>query len=490
MLNINNLKLKFLSNNKEIKYSDEIVHIIFLDEKGNIHLKPKWFGKKETIFLENKNFLENNESSSFFRSNFGAFIVIKNFSIESKYKNFLEIENHGGKTFNLIKNLGFKEITIYINDVLPATKFLYGMFLSSYKFNNYKSEKKQNKLKTINLKSDNFNEIKKEFKIYESLISGIFFTRDLVWKPANILFPKSFVDECRKLSKQGVKVNIYNESQLKKIGMHALLGVGKGSNKESFVVCMEWKGGLKNKKPLAIIGKGVCFDSGGLSLKPAKSMEDMKWDMGGAGVTVGVMDAVSKAKLNKNVIGVVGLVENMPDGNAQRPGDVVTSFSGKTIEVLNTDAEGRLVLADLLSWTEKKYKPAFMINLATLTGAIIISLGTVRAGLFSNNDILNEKISLSGETTGDYVWRMPLDKDYDDLLTTEIADMKNIGGPGAGSITAACFLQRHVLNTPWAHLDIAGVTWNNKPKPTIPVGASGWGVKLLFDLIKKFDYKI
>ena len=489
-MSINNLKLKFLSNNKEIKFSDEVIHVIFFDKKNDIHLKPKWFGKKETILLENKKFLENIENLSFFRSNFGNFIIVKNFSIESKYENFLEIENLGGKTFNLVKNLGFKEVNVYIDDVISATKYLYGLFLSSYKFKNYKSKKTDNKLKTICIKSDNYSKINKEFKTYESLISGVFFTRDLVWKPANILFPKSFVDECKKLSKQGVKINIYNESQLKKIGMHALLGVGQGSSKQSYVVCMEWKGGSKNKNPLTIIGKGVCFDSGGLSLKPPKSMEDMKWDMGGAGVTVGLMDAVSRAKLNKNVIGVVGLVENMPDGNAQRPGDVVKSFSGKTIEVLNTDAEGRLVLADLLSWTEKKYKPAFMINLATLTGAIIISLGSVRAGLFSNNDSLNEKISLSGEITGDYVWRMPLDKEYDDLLKTEIADMKNIGGPGAGSITAACFLKRHVVNTPWAHLDIAGVTWNNKSKPTTPVGASGWGVKLLFDLIKKFDYKI
>ncbi len=254
MLNINNLKLKFLSNNKEVKSSEENIHVIFFDKKNNIHLKPKWFGKKETIFLENKNFLKNNENSSLFRSNFGTFIVIKNFNIESENKNFLEIEKLGGKTFNLIKDLGFKEINIYIDDVVSATRYLYGLFLGSYKFDNYKSKKIQNKLKIINLKSDNFNEIKKEFKIYESLISGIFFTRDLVWKPANILFPKSFVNECKKLSKQGIKINIYNQTQLKKIGMHALLGVGQGSAQESYVVCMEWNGGLKNKKPLAIIG--------------------------------------------------------------------------------------------------------------------------------------------------------------------------------------------------------------------------------------------
>ena len=253
---------------------------------------------------------------------------------------------------------------------------------------------------------------------------------------------------------------------------------------------MEWNGGNKNEKPLAFVGKGVCFDSGGLSLKPAKSMEDMKWDMGGAATVSGLIEAVARTKIKKNVVGIIGLVENMPDGNAQRPGDVIKSFSGKTIEVLNTDAEGRLVLADLLSWAEKNIKPAFMIDLATLTGAMIVSLGKVRAGLFCNNNNLTKKIEVSGEKTGDKVWSMPLDTEYDKMINTEIADMKNIGGMGAGSITAACFLQRHVEYTPWAHLDIAGVTWLSNSTKTSTAGASGWGVKLLFDLTRNFDYKI
>ena len=237
---------------------------------------------------------------------------------------------------------------------------------------------------------------------------------------------------------------------------------------------------------MAFIGKGVGFDSGGLSLKPPKSMEDMKWDMGGAATVTGLIEAAALSKLNYNLIGIIGLVENMPDGDAQRPGDVVKSFSGQTIEVLNTDAEGRLVLADILSWTEKKYKPKFMIDLATLTGAMIVALGNLRAGLFSNDKNFSEAIFNSGEMTGEKVWEMPLDDDYSQLINTEIADMKNIGGPGAGSITAACFLKRHVEKTQWAHLDIAGVTWKNKSSPSIPHGGVGWGVKLLYHLIKQY----
>ena len=320
----------------------------------------------------------------------------------------------------------------------------------------------------------------------QNLAKGVFTARDLVWQPPNILYPSSFADECKKLKKIGVKVTIYNEKQLQKIGMDALLAVGRGSRKDSQVVVMEWSGGKKNNKPMAFIGKGVCFDSGGLSLKPAKSMEDMKWDMGGAATVTGIIEAAALSKLKYNLIGVIGLVENMPDGDAQRPGDVVKSYSGQTIEVLNTDAEGRLVLADILSWTEKKYKPKFMINFATLTGAMIVALGNIRAGLFSNDKEISEAIFNSGEITGEKVWAMPLDDDYDQLIKTEIADMKNIGGPGAGSITAGCFLKRHIEKTPWAHLDIAGVTWQNKSTPSIPSGGVGWGVRMLYHLIKQY----
>ena len=307
-----------------------------------------------------------------------------------------------------------------------------------------------------------------------------------MWQPPNILYPSTFADECKKLKKIGVKVTIYNEKQLEKLGMEALLAVGRGSRKDSRVVVMEWSGAKKVTSPLAFVGKGVCFDSGGLSLKPSKSMEDMKWDMGGAATVTGLIETAALSKIKQNVIGVIGLVENMPDGDAQRPGDVVKSVSGQTIEVLNTDAEGRLVLADILSWTEKKFKPKFMIDLATLTGAMIVALGNIRAGLFSNNKDVSKAIFDAGEITGEKVWEMPMDDDYDQLIKTEIADMKNIGGAGAGSITAACFLKRHVKKTPWAHLDIAGVTWKNKSSPSVPSGGVGWGVKMLYHLVKTY----
>ena len=489
MSHIKSLKLSFSNNAKKLKFSHHTIHLIFYDSKNILCSTPKWFDNELTSILSNKNFVKNTDSLSVFKYNYNSFLIIKDFSFVKDDNSLFQLEKLGGKTFNLIKNLNYNDINIYLDDDMLLPSFIYGMYLNSYNFENYKSTKKNN-IKSLNIKSDNFKKINNEFKSYEHLISGIFLTRNLVWKPANILFPKSFVQECQKLSKQGLKITVYNELQLKKMNMEALLAVGRGSKQSSYVVCLEWKGGEKKEKPLAILGKGVCFDSGGLSLKPAKSMEDMKWDMGGAGVTVGLMEAVSKAKLRKNVIGVIGLVENMPGGNAQRPGDVIKSFSGKTIEVLNTDAEGRLVLADLISWSEKKYKPAFIIDLATLTGAMIVSLGNVRAGLFANNENLSDKIFNSGEKTGDKVWKMPIDEDYNSLLDTEIADMKNIGGPGAGSITAACFLKRHVNDTPWAHMDIAGVTWNNKSNSLNPRGATGWGVKLLFDLIKNFDYKI
>ena len=302
--------------------------------------------------------------------------------------------------------------------------------------------------------------------------------------------PPKIAEYAKSLSEYGVDVKVLGEKEMKKLGMGSLLGVGQGSIHESQLVIMKWNGARnKKKKPIAFIGKGVSFDTGGVSLKPSNGMEEMKYDMGGSGVVIGLMKALALRKAKANVIGVVGLVENHIGSKAQRPSDVVKSYSGQTIEVLNTDAEGRLVLADAITFTEKKFKPKFMIDLATLTGAMIVSLGKVRAGLFCNNNNLTKKIEASGEKTGDKVWSMPLDTEYDKMINTEIADMKNIGGMGAGSITAACFLQRHVEKTPWAHLDIAGVTWLNSSTKTSPSGASGWGVKLLFELIRNFDYK-
>jgi leucyl aminopeptidase len=488
MINVSNLKIDFKKNSSKQNLKKNEVNVLFLDNFKEIKFKPIWLNNEIEKFLIQNSKSRKIKHPYLFETQFGLFLIIPILKKTNDYS--LDIENQGGLIFDKISNDFYDNINFYIDDELYSSNLLRGFCLKSYKFENYKSKAKKRKIKNILIFSHNYTKIKSSFQFDLNLVKGVYFTRDLVWKPANILNPKSFAEECKKLKKFGIKVQILNESNLKKIGMTSLLAVGQGSRQESHVVVMEWSGGNKSEKPLTFVGKGVCFDSGGLSLKPAKSMEDMKWDMGGAATVSGLMEAIARNKIKKNVVGIIGLVENMPDGNAQRPGDVIKSFSGKTIEVLNTDAEGRLVLADLLSWAEKNIKPAFMIDLATLTGAMIVSLGKVRAGLFCNNNNLTKKIEVSGEKTGDKVWSMPLDAEYDKMINTEIADMKNIGGMGAGSITAACFLQRHVENTPWAHLDIAGVTWLSNSTKTSSAGASGWGVKLLFDLTRNFDYKI
>ncbi len=480
------IKFKFQKPDNNLKFKDNDINILFYSEK-NILLSNDFNPHKDLFNFLDKIIINETSSITLVRSEKGNFLLVKR-KISNKDLTFKYTEELGGRIYNKIKNLSFSQAKLYENDTFINERIALGITLSSYKFENYKKNKLKQKK---NLKSFVFvcNEPNKNLKNVSEVLNlakGIFTARDLVWQPPNILYPTSFANECKKLKKIGVNVKVYNEKQLHKIGMEALLAVGKGSRKDSQVVVMEWLGGKKQDNPMVFVGKGVCFDSGGLSLKPSKSMEDMKWDMGGAATVTGIIEAAALSKLKYNLIGVIGLVENMPDGDAQRPGDVVKSFSGQTIEVLNTDAEGRLVLADILSWTEKKYKPKFMINFATLTGAMIVALGNIRAGLFSNNKELAKVIFNSGEITGEKVWEMPLDDDYDQLIKTEIADMKNIGGPGAGSITAGCFLKRHVEKTPWAHLDIAGVTWQNKSTPSIPFGGVGWGVRMLYHLIKQY----
>jgi len=480
------IKFKSEKQRDSIKLKDNEINVLFYSEK-NILLSENFNSQKDLLNLFKRIINDDSSNTILVRSEKGNFLLVKRKTLDKDLK-YKYLEELGGTIYNKIKPLGSSQVKIYENNISINERLALGILLSSYKFENYK----KNKIKQIiNLKNVVFvcNEPKKilnKLSEIQNLAKGVFTARDLVWQPPNILYPSSFADECKKLKKIGVKVTIYNEKQLQKIGMDALLAVGRGSRKDSQVVVMEWSGDKKNNKPMAFIGKGVCFDSGGLSLKPAKSMEDMKWDMGGAATVTGIIEAAALSKLKYNLIGVIGLVENMPDGDAQRPGDVVKSYSGQTIEVLNTDAEGRLVLADILSWTEKKYKPKFMINFATLTGAMIVALGNIRAGLFSNDKKISEAIFNSGEVTGEKVWAMPLDDDYDQLIKTEIADMKNIGGPGAGSITAGCFLKRHIEKTPWAHLDIAGVTWQNKSTPSIPSGGVGWGVRMLYHLIKQY----
>ena len=348
------------------------------------------------------------------------------------------------------------------------------MKLKSYEFNKYKS-KKETRLISINVEG-NKNKLSLQNQLkFKALEEGTFYARDLVSEPGNILHPDEYAKRINSLKKLGLKINIFDEKKLKKLGMNSLLGVGQGSIRGSYLVTMEWNGLKNNSKPLAFVGKGVCFDTGGISLKPAKFMEDMTYDMAGSAVVVGLMKTLALRKAKVNVVGIVGLVENMPGGNAQRPGDIVKSYSGKTIEILNTDAEGRLVLADALTFTEKKFKPKFIIDLATLTGAIIVSLGSEYAGLFSNDDKLSKQLAKAGEEVEEKVWRMPLHKNYDKLINSKNADMQNINYVGgAGSTTAAQFLQRFILNkTPWAHLDIAGMAFS-KYGGALNSGGSHW----------------
>jgi leucyl aminopeptidase len=359
-----------------------------------------------------------------------------------------------------------------------------GVGLKSYRFDKYHTKLDKDakpKLKSVAIQCDAMAEAKAHYGAVSAIVDGVFFTRDLVAEPANIIYPQTFAARAKELAKDGVKVEVLGEAAMKKLGMGALLGVGQGSEHESQLVVMTWNG-AKNKStpPLAIVGKGVTFDTGGISIKPAGGMWDMKWDMAGAGVVAGLMRTLARRKAPVNVVGLCGLVENMPDGRAQRPGDVVTSMSGQTIEVLNTDAEGRLVLADVLWYAQQRFKPKAIVDLATLTGAIIQALSDHYGGMFANNDDLATKLTAAGQAMGERLWRLPMGDEYDRDIKSPIADMKNIGGGKAGSITAAQFLQRFVDKaTPWAHLDIAGVVWNDKGTALSPPGGTGYGVRLL-----------
>lgn len=362
----------------------------------------------------------------------------------------------------------------------------FGAKLRSYRFDKYRTSLKADQkptLKTISVAGEESAAARRSYQSLEMVAEGVFFTRDLVSEPANVIYPETLAQQCANLKSLGVKVEILDEKQLKKLGMGSLLGVAQGSVHPARVVAMSWLGNpkAKDKSPVVFVGKGVTFDTGGISLKPPSGMEDMKWDMAGAGAVIGAMRALAGRKAKANVIGVVGLVENMPSGNAQRPGDVVTSMSGQTIEVINTDAEGRLVLADVIWYAQEKFKPSCVIDLATLTGAIIVALGHEYAGLFSNDDKLAKNLYRAGEAVEENLWRFPMSEAFDRHIDSSIADMKNTGsGREAGSIAGAQFIQRFVKKgIPWAHLDIAGMAWQNKDKPVCPKGASAFGVRLL-----------
>jgi leucyl aminopeptidase len=358
-----------------------------------------------------------------------------------------------------------------------------GACLRAYRFDRYKTKRRDDEEKPANksliLAVADVGKASKAWQAKLPVAEGIVLARDLVNEPANVLFPEEFARRAGGLRKLGVKIEILDVAAMKKLGMNALLGVGQGSERPSRAVIMRWNGGRKGDKPVAFVGKGVCFDTGGISIKPAGGMEDMKGDMGGAAAVVGVMHALAGRKARANVIGAIGLVENMPDGRAQRPGDIVTSMSGQTIEVINTDAEGRLVLCDMLHYVNSRFEPQLMVDLATLTGAIMVALGQQYAGLFSNDDKLANRLVEAGESAGERVWRMPLGSEYDKLIDSKFADMKNTGGRYGGSITAAQFLQRFVGKTPWAHLDIAGTAMGSPQSETNKSWGSGWGVRLL-----------
>ena len=371
-----------------------------------------------------------------------------------------------------------------------AAEVGFGAALRGYRFDRYRTKEKAEdkpKLTAVTLMTGDKSAASDAWSRLKAVARGVFLTRDLVSEPPNVLNPAEMADRCRKLTELGLEVDVLGPKEMGKLGFGALLGVSQGSVNEPRMVVMHWHGasnGKKSKeKPIAFIGKGVTFDTGGISIKPAGGMEDMKWDMAGAGTVIGLMAALAGRKAKVDAVGLVGLVENMPSGSAQRPGDVVTSYSGQTIEVINTDAEGRLVLADVIWYAQQKYDPRFMIDLATLTGAIIVGLGHEYAGMFSNDDALAQKLTAVGQSCGEKLWRMPLDEAYDKQIKSDIADMKNVGGRPAGSITAAQFIQRFVNRKPWAHLDIAGMAWSTKDNPCVPKGATAFGVRLLDRLV-------
>ncbi|MDC1224473.1 leucyl aminopeptidase, partial [Pelagibacteraceae bacterium] len=465
---------------------------LFADEKFNIgNLKNNLSSSEFSYISDLLETCDLKKNLLVFEVNSKKKIIL--ISIKKNLEN-TDVENLGAEFYSYINYANKGEFTINGDSIKSKIEdfigyFLHGLKLKSYEFNIYKS-KKEKKLFLVNIigKKNKFT-VENELK-FKALEEGTFFARDLVSEPGNILHPDEYAKRLSSLKKYGLKINIYDNKKLKKLGMNALLGVGQGSTRGSYLVTMEWNGAKNNSNPLAFVGKGVCFDTGGYSLKPAKFMEDMTYDMAGSATVVGLMMNLALRKAKINVVGVVGLVENMVSGNAQRPGDIVKSYSGKTIEVLNTDAEGRLVLADALTFTEKKFKPKFMVDLATLTGAIIVSLGSEYAGLFSNDEKLSKQLLTAGEKVNEKLWRMPLHKNYDKLINSKNADMQNINYVGgAGSTTAAQFLQRFILNkTPWAHLDIAGMAFSKYGGALNPGGATGYGVRLLNKLIED-DYE-
>ena len=481
------ISYKSASNEKSIKN-----YVLFSDEEFNINGLNKLNISKNSNQISKTIISNKSKKKEFISFNLNPDQRIILIKIKNKLT-ATENEKKGANFYNFLKSNLIFDVTFTKNNIAATQsnnsifidEFLHGMQLKSYSFDKYKTKQEIKNIGVTILSSKKIKN-KNKFDRFYSILEGTNYTKDLVSEPGNILHPDEYAKRLLKLRKIGLKVRVYNQKELKKLGMGALLGVGQGSIRGSYLVTMEWNGNRSKSKPLAFVGKGVCFDTGGYSLKPARFMEDMTYDMAGSAAVVGLMKTLALRKATVNAVGVVGLVENMVSGNAQRPGDIVKSYSGKTIEVLNTDAEGRLVLADALTFTEKKFKPKFIIDLATLTGAIIVSLGSEYGGLFSNNDKLSKELIDAGEKTDEKLWRMPLHKNFDKLMDSKNADMQNINYVGgAGSTTAAQFLQRFILNkTPWAHLDIAGMAFSKYGGALNSSGATGYGVRLLNKLIE------
>ncbi|APR98878.1 leucyl aminopeptidase [Wolbachia endosymbiont of Folsomia candida] len=466
------------------------------------------FEGSETIsdcgVLQGKQIVDNIKQFSDFNGSFGEFSSItlsegKNAIVVGLGKkdewNENKALNIGGKVYCELNRLKIKQAAVLVEDSGEITaNIAYGAFLRSFKFDKYKTKKDEKITEieeiTVLAKDDQLNSAEKLFERLRQEGEGIFLARSFVTEPPNILYPESYADSIKsELTKLGLEVEVLDKKQMEKENMGALLGVAQGSSKEPKLVIIKWNGADKEQKPVAFVGKGITFDTGGISLKPSRGMESMKYDMAGSAAVVGVMHALAGRKAKVNAIGVVALAENAVGGNAQRPSDVVTSMSGQTIEVLNTDAEGRLILADALWYTQKRFSPKFMIDLATLTGAIVVALGNNEyAGLFSNNDELSNHLIDAGNEVNEKLWRFPMNEAYDKIIDSPIADVQNIAPAGSGgdSIMAAQFLQRFVNDTCWAHLDIAGSAWHEKGTDICPRGAVGFGVRLLNKLVEKY----
>ncbi len=482
-------------------YEDAEVKVLIATEE-----EPLNYGVAQIINRSTFNKLKalaEREDTEESKNTFLTLDMVKEVVVLLRVKNTIdtaELEEMGGKLYTRIKN--FKTATIYARK-LPKTDFSaqkvaeslgFGIELASYSFDKYHTMKKPTefpKLEMVNFVAKDKLD-KKAYEATSALANAIRYARDLINEPSNELTPEIYASDIKRLEHLGLKVTVLNQAELKKKGFNMLLSVSQGSTNSPYVCILEHQGNKKSKNwDVALVGKGVTFDSGGISLKPGAGMWDMKQDMAGSAVVVASLKAAAQQKMNLNIVGIVGLVENMPSGTATRPGDIVTSLSGKTVEILNTDAEGRLVLGDCLTYIEQQYKPERIIDIATLTGAIVVALGDEMAGLFTNDDCMAELLSIAGEQSGELLWRFPLTNNYRKMIKSDIADIKNISsGRSAGSITAACFLEHFVnKNTPWAHLDIAGMDKIEKAKPLYPAGASGFGVRLLNKFLKNLERK-